>query len=319
VISAPVIAAAIALDALVGDPPGWPHPVRAIGALIATCDAFAEARDVRDRPIAGRLAGVATATVVVVAAYASTAIAFRAGRRTRPLLHAAVAASALAWRSLFDEVRAVERELRRGNLPAARTQLARIVGRDTHELDESEVARAVIETTAESLCDGVVAPLLYLALGGPPLALAYKAVNTLDSMIGHIEPPYRYFGWFSARSDDLANYIPARMSALGIVIAASLVNRNGRESLRVCLRDAARHRSPNAGWSEAAMAGALRVRLGGPTAYGGIAHDAAVLGAEYPAPRPADIPRAIGLMTCASVLLGICAITSTAVVHRAAR
>jgi adenosylcobinamide-phosphate synthase len=156
-----------------------------------------------------------------------------------------------------------------GQLEMARKRLAMIVGRDTAHLDESEIARAVIETVAEGLCDGVVAPLTYLAIGGVPLAFAYKAMNTLDSMIGHPEPPYRYFGRVAARVDDAANFVPARLTALAIVAAACITKSDWRRAWSIWRRDGDKHASPNAGQSEAAMAGALGVRLGGLSYYDG--------------------------------------------------
>jgi adenosylcobinamide-phosphate synthase len=182
-----------------------------------------------------------------------------------------------------------------------------IVGRDTENLNEEEIARAVIETVAEGLCDGVVAPLFYLTLGGVPWALAYKAVNTLDSMIGHPEPPYRYFGRVAARLDDAANWLPARLGAMAIVCAAAFTNQNAAGSRRVWLRDGGKHPSPNAGQSEAAMAGALSVRLGGLSHYDGVPSPKPPLGKEGEAPRLADARAAIHVATVASVLACVAA------------
>jgi adenosylcobinamide-phosphate synthase len=202
----------------------------------------------------------------------------------------------LATRSLLDESLAVIRALEANDLVLARKRLARIVGRDTADLDESEIARALIETLAESACDGIVAPLFWLAVGGVPAAMAYKAINTLDSTIGHPEPPYRHFGRLAARMDDGANFIPARLTALGIVAAAKF------QGGRIWLRDGGLHASPNAGQSEAAMAGALGVRLGGANTYDGRLRLAPVLNAEGRRPMARDARAALSIVAIVSGL-----------------
>jgi adenosylcobinamide-phosphate synthase len=184
----------------------------------------------------------------------------------------------IAIRDLDVEAARVLRRLEAGDLPGARAMLARIVGRDTARLEEPEILRAVLETLAENLSDAVVAPLFYLALGGPVGMAAYKAVNTLDSMVGYRNERYRLFGWASARADDAANYIPARLTAVLVWAAAWLLRCDARRSLRVTLRDARLQPSPNAGYPEAAVAGALGVRLGGANYYGGVASPKAHLG-----------------------------------------
>ncbi|HKX88299.1 MAG TPA: adenosylcobinamide-phosphate synthase CbiB, partial [Sphingopyxis sp.] len=178
---------------------------------------------------------------------------------------------ALAQRSLFDHVRAVGERIDADDLPGARQAVGMIVGRDTASLDESGVARAAIESLAESFCDGIAAPLFWLLLLGLPGVWAYKAINTADSLIGHREERWRAFGWAAARFDDLLNWIPARVSGVSICLA-------GGGGWRILWRDARRHASPNAGWPEAAMAGALGLRLAGPIAYDGVMHDKAWIG-----------------------------------------
>ena len=207
----------------------------------------------------------------------------------------------LATRSLLDESGAVLDALECGDLETARHGLSMIVGRDTDSLDEPQILRAVIETVAESLCDGVIAPLFYLAIGGAPLALAYKAVNTLDSMIGHREAPYLYFGRTAARLDDAANFLPARITALAIVAAA--VPTDVHRAWTVFQRDGGKHPSPNAGQSEAAMAGALGVRLGGLNYYQGVPSPKPLLGAEDRTPSHADARRALRIAGIASMLI----------------
>lgn len=265
----PVALTALALDAALG----WPealyrrigHPVGAFARLIQAC---ARRWNRSSTPAASRKAlGVITLILLVLVSASSAfmleaALRALAGAWAWPLL-ALCAWPALAQRSLFDHYQAVLRALGNGDVPAARQAVALIVGRDTAVLDEAGVARAAIESLAESFCDGVIAPLFWLLLLGLPGVWAYKAINTADSLIGHIEEPWRDFGWACARCDDLANWAPARLSAVLIALA-------GHGGWRVLWRDHARHASPNAGWPEAAMAGALGVRLAGPVAYDGV-------------------------------------------------
>jgi adenosylcobinamide-phosphate synthase len=201
----------------------------------------------------------------------------------------------LAQKSLYDHVEAVARALEADDLPAARAAVGRIVGRDTAVLDASGVAAAAIESLAESFNDGVVAPAFWLAIGGLPGLYAYKAVNTADSLIGHREPRWKDFGWAAARTDDVMNLAPARLA--GALVAAA-----GGGGWRVMLRDARHHASPNAGWPEAAMAGALGVRLGGPVAYDGVMTKRPSFG-EGPAPVVSDLRRALTLYVRACGLL----------------
>jgi adenosylcobinamide-phosphate synthase len=204
-------------------------------------------------------------------------------------LEVGLAWTCLASRNLQQEAGAVVEALESGDLALARMRVGRIVGRDTAGLDASEVSRAVIETLAESASDGVVAPLFYLAVGGVPLGMAYKAVNTLDSMIGHRDARYRYFGRVAARLDDLANLVPARLTALGLVGVASAPG----AAWRTWLRDGGKHKSPNAGQPEAAMAGALHVALGGENRYDGEVIVSARMGEGYGA---ASVGKARGAM-----------------------
>jgi adenosylcobinamide-phosphate synthase len=177
----------------------------------------------------------------------------------------------LAIRDLDVEAARVIGALRQHDLAAARRMVGRIVGRDTGSLDEPEILRATIETVAENLCDAVIAPLFYLALGGPVAMAAYKGINTLDSMVGYRDERYREFGWASARMDDFANFVPARLTALLVWVCATVLRYDSRRSVRVTLRDARLQPSPNSGYPEAAVAGALGIRLGGLNYYHGIA------------------------------------------------
>jgi adenosylcobinamide-phosphate synthase len=208
----------------------------------------------------------------------------------------------LSARSLADAAMEVWRTLVRGDLAKARRAVAMIVGRETDSLDENGVARAVVETVAENLVDGILAPLFWAALGGAPLALAYKMTNTLDSMIGYKNERYRSFGKVAARMDDAANWLPAHLSPPLIGLAAALLNQSGRRAWRLARREGHRHSSPNAGWPEAAFAGALNVRLGGSSRYHGRWVDKPTIGRGRRAVTADDIPRAVDLMWLSAVL-----------------
>jgi adenosylcobinamide-phosphate synthase len=296
---------AATLDAAVGDPRWFPHPVRGMGRLISWCDE-------RVRPICRstgslRVAGVCLATGLPVLAYALGAFVIDLAGTVSVLLGNVVsvglAYTTLAGRDLFDHVRAVSRNLTDGNLVGARHAVSLIVGRDTETLSEAEVVRATVESLAESTADGVIAPLVYLTIGGAPLALAYKGINTLDSMIGHRDSRYIDFGWASARLDDLANWIPARLSAGLIVVAAGLATGQWSRttmSWQILCRDGHKHSSPNSGRPEAAMAGALGIQLGGINFYDGLPHEHARMGDGTKSLIPDDIGRAIRItvITC---------------------
>ncbi len=287
------LALAYTLDLVAGDPEWFPHPVRFFGGLIRAGERLLGS--FRGTPFRDTVSGAALTGAVVAIAWAS-------GRTRTAATQVVLAWTTLATRCLLDEARSVVRALEAGNLAVARARLRRIVGRDTAGLDESEIARAVIETLAESACDGIVAPLFWLSTGGLSAAMAYKAVNTLDSMIGHREPPYRHFGSVAARLDDAVNLVPARLTALAVVAAARL---HGGEALRaweVWRRDGARHASPNAGQSEAAMAGALDVRLGGLNFYDRHPQDAPLLGAEGRPPTAGDARAAMRIVATVSGL-----------------
>jgi adenosylcobinamide-phosphate synthase len=285
--------AAYAIDWIAGDPRWMPHPVRLMGAAISTGERWLR------RPASPEIeiAQGAVLTSIVVGG------AWFAARTRKRYVEILLAWTTLATRSLLDESAAVVRAVEAGDIPLARRRLAMIVGRDTQSLDESEILRAVIETLAEGLCDGVVAPLLYLAFGGLPLAFGYKAVNTLDSMIGHNEHPYRYFGRVAARLDDIASFVPARIAAVAICVAALLLRRASGQAWRVLLRDGHRHPSPNAGRPEAAMAGALGVRLGGMNYYDGAPSPKPLLGAEGRRATVSDARAALRITAIASIVV----------------
>lgn len=304
------LAAAYAMDWIVGDPHWFPHPVRLMGLAISTGEGWLRGRS--RQPAAEIVLGEVLTAAVVASSWAGARFAIAAANRMNRRSGAAVeiifAWTTLATGSLIDEAGAVIDALDAGQIDEARRRLAMIVGRDTEHLDETEIARAVIETVAEGLCDGIVAPLVYLAIGGVPLAFAYKAANTLDSMIGHREPPYRYFGRFAARLDDAANLVPARLSAIAIVLAAAITSYDGRRAFRTWIGDGHKHPSPNAGQSEAAMAGALGVRLGGMNCYAGIPSPKPYLGESGRASTSQDARASLRTVRAASLLACVAAV-----------
>lgn len=274
---------AAGIDTVVGDPRWLPHPVRVMGRSIAWCDEHV--RMICRGPGGLRLAGFCMALGLPVCVYAAGLATIEAAGSLSGWFGTAVsillASTTLAGRDLWDHAQAVRAHLQEGNLQGARLAVAMIVGRDTEELSESDITRATIETVAESTSDGIIAPLFYLAIGGAPLALAYKAVNTLDSMIGHRDARYIDLGWASARLDDAANWVPARLTALLLILAAGLLTGKVdrmQQGWRILVRDGGKHPSPNSGRPEAAMAGVLGVRLGGRSNYDGVPHERPFLG-----------------------------------------
>ena len=267
--SASLLLSAFLLDLAVGDPRWLPHPVVLMGKFISSGERFLwSGRTSRDF-VSGMVLSLMLIALAVGATWALVfALTFLPPLIAFPLT-AGLASTTLATRGLLDAVTRIETPLRSDNLVKARENLAHIVGRDTSVLNQDKVLRASLESLAENTSDGIVAPLFYLFLGGIPLAMAYKAVNTLDSMIGYRTDRYLYFGKFAARLDDVANFIPARLTALFMVIATFLVRLDAGLALRILWRDHANHLSPNAGYPEAALAGALGIRLGGPSVYFG--------------------------------------------------
>lgn len=265
-----VILLALLLDLIVGDPRWLPHPVVAIGHLIRKLE-----RLLRFHGLNQRLAGVFLLLLVVICSAGLTWILLKLLAALLPLAGwiaaVAVSSTCLAARSLHKESALVAAALSAGDLPLARRYLSYIVGRDTDGLEEPEIWRAVVETVAENTSDGIIAPLFWLMIGGPVGAMSFKAVSTLDSMVGYRNQRYLLMGWASARMDDLLNFFPARISALLLVIAAPLAGCSASNAARIALRDRLKHPSPNSGHPEAAAAGALGVRLGGAACYSGIA------------------------------------------------
>jgi adenosylcobinamide-phosphate synthase len=305
-----ILLVALVLDALIGDPDAvWrriPHPVAWMGALIARLD---KAWNRSDATAARRKAsGVAALAVILVAAILAGALVEAALRVLpwHPLTLGLAASVLIAQNSLHVHVARVADAFATGGIAAARRAVSMIVGRDPDSLDEAGIARAAIETAAENFSDGVVAPAFWFALFGLPGLAAYKAVNTADSMIGHLSDRHRDFGWASARCDDLLNVVPARLAGILVALAAPLAAGQPAKALRIMLRDARLHRSPNAGWPEAAMAGALGLALAGPRRYGAQLVDDPFLNAGGRRDAtPADIRRALRVMVGACALLAL--------------
>ncbi len=298
-----MILSAFFLDLVLGEPRWLPHPVRGIGWLITRTEAFL--RRFTRSPRSEKQAGVLLVVFIVLPVYGfSGALLFLASSFSSVLSFCVavfLAYTTLAARDLARSAKDVLVHLKDGDIAGARQALSLIVGRDTAELDEQGITRAVVETVAENTSDGVIAPLFYLALGGPALAMAYKAVNTLDSMIGYRNAAYRNFGWAAARLDDLANFVPARSTAVLLSLAAyCLPGMSGGNAFRVSLRDGKKHASPNSGYPEAAAAGALGLRLGGPNSYGGVILDKPFIGDALRDFDKKSIEKSIRLMYCAS-------------------
>lgn len=295
---AALLFAALMTEAVIGYP-AWlfaaiGHPVSWTGALIARLEGDWNIGSAGRR----RAMGVAAVGVIIaVSGGIGWAVVAALDDGWAVILLVLAATSGLAQRSLHDHVAAVVRSLAAGDLPAARVAVSAIVGRDTQALDENGVSVAAIESLAESFCDGVVAPAFWFLIAGLPGLLICKAINTADSMIGHRDARYRDFGWAAARADDLMMLVPARLS--GLLLTAA-----GRGGLAGMWRDAGKHASPNGGWPEAAMAGVLGRRLGGPVRYAGEPSDRAWLG-DGPAPDVADLARALALYRHACLLLWI--------------
>ena len=291
------------LDALFGDPAWLPHPVVFMGKAIARLEGFLRPR-LPKTPRGEVLGGAIVAFCLPVGTLLFTGAVCRGAARLHPLLGLAVqmfwCAQALAARGLVQESTNVYKELIKPDLPAARRAVSRIVGRDTAALTAEGVTKAAVETVAENASDGVIAPLFYMLLGGAPLALTYKAINTMDSMLGYKNERYLYFGRVPAKLDDAANYLPSRLAGLLWVAAAALTGSSAKGAWRIWRRDRRRHASPNSAQTESACAGALGVQLAGPAYYFGQYYPKLTIGDALRPIEPEDILRANRMMYVAS-------------------
>ena len=293
------------MDCILGDPHGLPHPIALMGKLIGQTEKVL--RRLFPKTPAGEQAagGILWLWVAAVSAVIPALVLWICGW-VSPWLRLA-AESVMCWqilaaKSLRDESMKVYYALESGDMEASRYAVSMIVGRDTAALDDAGVTRAAVETVAENTSDGVVAPLLFLALGGAPLGFFYKAVNTMDSMLGYVEPPYRDIGRIPAKMDDAANFFPARISALLMLAAGGLLGMDTANGWKIFHRDRRRHASPNSGQTESACAGLLRVRLAGDAWYHGVLHKKAYIGDDLRAVCHEDIPRTCRLMYLTALL-----------------
>lgn len=258
------------LDLIIGDPYSFPHPVRFIGKLISFVEK--QIRKIATSDKALKIAGFFLWFVVVGVTLGSTSIVlrlFQFNKITYFLVNSILIYTTLATKCLKDESEKIYKVLKTGDLDKSRIQLSYIVGRDTTNLSEKEIVRATVETVAENTVDGIIAPLFYGFIGGAPLAMAYKAINTLDSTVGYKNDKYYYLGFASAKIDDIANYMPARLGVLLLSIGSLFVGFNFKNALKIGIRDRKNHKSPNCAFSEGAVAGALGIQLGGTNVYFG--------------------------------------------------
>ena len=293
------------LDALFGDPAWLPHPVVYMGKAISKLEKFLRPR-LPKTPQGELLGGAIVAFCLPVGTFLLTGLVCWGAARLHPLLGLAVqmfwCGQALAARGLVQESTNVYKELKKPDLPGARKAVSRIVGRDTAELTAEGVTKAAVETVAENASDGVIAPLLYMLIGGAPLALTYKAINTMDSMLGYKNEKYLYFGRVPAKLDDAANYLPSRLAALLWVAAAAFTHNDAKGAWKIWRRDRRRHASPNSAQTESACAGALGVQLAGPAYYFGQYYPKLTIGDALRPIEPEDILRANRMMYAESIL-----------------
>jgi adenosylcobinamide-phosphate synthase len=299
-----IIPAAFILDLVLGDPTRLPHPIRWFGRAIILGEPF-----FRKLKLKLSVSGALFAVSFIAGTWTLTFVLIKTAQYIHPLVKAGVEILIIYYcisiRSLESSAMAVFRALTQTRLDDARAKVALIVGRDVENLNPEEISRATVETVGENLVDGVISPLFYAAMGGAPLALAYKMINTLDSMIGYKNDKYRDFGKVAARIDDIANFIPARLSIPVISLAAQTVAGKGARTFQTALTEGANHPSPNAGYSEAAFAGALGVRLGGPNYYHGSLVTKPYLGIPFNPINRNHIKKACDLMML-SALIGLC-------------
>ena len=259
------------IDLIIGDPPTWPHPIRWIGGLISRTEKHVRRFCQSDTSLFW--GGFALCLSVVLVAWWTCFVVIAMLNMISPALSFLVqlwfASTVLASRSLADAALSVYRAVKLGSIQEARLQLSYIVGRDTTQLSREQITRATVETVAENTVDGVIAPLFYLFIGGVPLAMAYKAINTLDSMVGYKNEKYLHLGFASAKLDDIANFIPARLTWLFMIVATCWLKLDYVSCAVIGWRDRRRHKSPNCAWPEGAVAGALGIQLGGPNIYFG--------------------------------------------------
>lgn len=298
-----------AMDCLIGDPHGFPHPVVGIGKLITVLHQTLRKRFPKTRNgeiLAGGILWLVVSGVSFLLPAVILTFCYRLHRFAGVLAESVMCWQVLALKSLKDESMKVFFSLRKGDLLLARRNVSMIVGRDTEFLDADAVTRAAVETVAENTSDGVIAPLLFLAIGGAPLGFLYKAINTMDSMLGYTDPPYQNFGLISAKADDVANFIPARISACLMLVSGWLLRFNWKNGWKIFQRDRFAHASPNSAQTESVCAGLLGIRLAGNAVYHGILHHKPYIGDPLRNVEYEDIPRTCRLLyvtACLALIL----------------
>lgn len=299
------LCAGFLLDLLLGDPPTLAHPVRLMGKAIQWGEGIFRG-SLPNTPFARRIGGALLSIFIVLLALLLPLLILLISYTLHPLLgfliESIMCYTMLAARSLKDESMKVYRALLAGDIKQARSSLSMIVGRDTQKLERADIARAAVETVAENTCDGVVAPLFFMAIGGAPLGFFYKAANTLDSMIGYKNEQYLNFGRFAARLDDCLNFIPARIAAVLMIVCAPVFSLDFKRAFYIYRRDRKNHPSPNSAQTESVCAGALGIELGGEASYGGVAHRKPTIGDKTRNMQSSDIVLANLLMLGASCL-----------------
>ncbi|HEX6595060.1 MAG TPA: adenosylcobinamide-phosphate synthase CbiB [Bacillota bacterium] len=297
------ICLAYVTDLIIGDPKSWPHPVRWMGTLIS----FLKARCNRGkyRKQKGFMMLLFVIIIVALIACLLTIVSYAVHPLVGITVEALLIFTTISQKSLKEAALEVSRPLKENNLPKARHKLSQIVGRDTETLSEQEVIRGTVETVAENTSDGITAPLFWSVIGGAPLALVYRAVNTCDSMVGYKNEPYTEFGWASARLDDVLNWPVARLTAFVTMVVMKPRETTFKRALTILVRDAKKHNSPNSGWGEASVAALLGIQLGGINYYQGKKSVAPYMGKPYRRMQTDDIDRTIVLMQRTALLFVI--------------
>lgn len=294
---------AFLIDLIIGDPYFLPHPIRFIGFLISQTEKTV--RSIAKTPLQQKIGGFFVATVPVIITVFIVVLILEICKINNILyaiINTYLIFSCIATKCLKDEAKKVYNALQNNDIQLARKRISYLVGRNTENLSEEEIIRATVETVAENTSDGVVAPIFYASIGGAPLAFFYKTVNTLDSMVGYINEKYKDIGFFSAKIDDALNFIPARITGFLFVLASFICGLSYKNSFKVLKRDRLNHKSPNAGYPEAAVAGALGIRLGGASYYFGEKIEKPTIGDNLKKPEKEDILKAIKLMYVSAFL-----------------
>ncbi len=301
------LALAFFLDLITGDPQWAFHPIRIIGKLISFLERYLKNlfQNRLNEKQTGLVLCLTVISIVYVATYSVVCAAFQLNTYFGFLVYVLLVYFTISLKALAEAALEIKKNLADGYDDEARLHLSHIVGRDTETLNREEIVRATVETVAENTSDGIIAPLFYLMLGGAPLAMSYKAINTLDSMVGYKNKEYIQLGWASARCDDLANYLPARITGFLLFLSAFLQQKDWKNSWLTLKSDARKHESPNSGYPEAAVAGALKIRLGGTNFYKGIPRTSPLIGRQERVLNASSIGEVVRLMYCASFIMFI--------------